>query len=156
MIALVNASDLWNKKWAKVLLYSSFLLVVLGRILLVADPSMVKINRLKEFHGWKTWAKDVQYVCQDRPLVANTYQIASKLSFYLDKEVSALNYHSRKNQFDYWKFHENLPTKEVCYITDKVEFNGIPYNTPEGKTLRIVKNQSMESLLKLKYEESGN
>lgn len=154
MIVLVNNSDLWKKKWAKILLLTSFGIVLFARILLVVDPGKTGLKRLKEFHGWKQWAQDVQYVCQDKPILANSYQIASKLSFYLNTEISALNYHSRKNQFDYWKFHDQLPTKEVCYITDKAEFEGVLQNTPEGKTLRIVKNQSMDSLLKLKYEEN--
>lgn len=154
MIILVNGSSIWNRKWARNLLVGSFLLVVFARIIFVFDPAVTKVKRLKEFHGWKQWAQDVKYVCGEEGIVANSYQIASKLSFYLNTEIGALNYHSRKNQFDYWKFHEKLPTKEVCYVTDKTEFSGVLMNTPEGKTLRIVKNQSKDSLLQLKYNET--
>jgi 4-amino-4-deoxy-L-arabinose transferase-like glycosyltransferase len=154
MIYLVNASEIWKKKWAGNLLVASVTIVLLARILLVVSPSTLSIKRLKEFHGWKQWAQDVQYACGNEAILANSYQIASKLSYYLNREISALNYHSRKNQFDYWRFDKNIPTKEVCYITDKVEFSGILQNTPEGKTLRIVKNQSMDQLLQLKYKEN--
>jgi hypothetical protein len=112
------------------------------------------MKRMTEFHGWKQWAKDVQYVCGDEPILANSYQVASKLSYYLGHEVSALNYQSRKNQFDYWQFEKNLPTKQVCYVTDKKQFNGIEGKTPDGKVLRIVKNQDLNYLLELKYKET--
>jgi hypothetical protein len=85
--------------------------------------------------------------------LANSYQIASKLSFYLDQEVSALNYHSRKNQFDYWGWEEKILSKEVCYITDKKHFSGEETVTPQGKILRLVKNQGLESLMELKSKE---
>lgn len=154
MIYLVSSSVLWQKKWAHNLLYTSFALVIIARILFVLPADLIPIKRLKEFQGWKQWAQDIQYVCADEGILANSYQIAAKLSYYLNQEVGALNYHSRKNQFDYWRFDKNLPTKAVCYVTDKAEFGGILFKTPEGKSIRIVKNQSMETLLKLKYEST--
>ncbi len=154
MIYLVSGSVLWQKKLVRNILYISFALVLIARILFVLPAEHIPIKRLKEFHGWKQWAQDIQYVCADEGILANSYQIASKLSYYLNKEVSALNYHSRKNQFDYWRFDKNLPTKGVCYVTDKAEFGGILFKTPEGKSIRIVKNQSRETLLKLKYEST--
>ena len=154
MIYLVSNSIMWQKKWARQLLYTSFALVIIARLLFVMPAGLIPMKRLKEFKGWKQWAQDIQYVCGDQGILANSYQVAAKLSYYLNKEVGALNYHSRKNQFDYWRFDKNLPTKEVCYVTDKADFEGILFKTPEGKTIKIVKNQSMESLLKLKYEST--
>lgn len=154
LIYLAASSVIWQKKWARQILYASFALVLLVRIIFVLPTDLVPVKRLKEFKGWKQWAQDIQYVCGDEGILANSYQIASKLSYYLNKEVGALNYHSRKNQFDYWRFDKNLPTKGVCYVTDKADFEGILFKTPEGKILKIVKNQSMESLLKLKYEHA--
>ena len=150
LIYLVADSNLWTRKWAKSLLYSSFVIVLLARLLFVLPVEMVPIKRLKEFHGWKSWSQEVQKICETSSILANSYQIASKLSFYLNQEISALNYHSRKNQFDYWNLEKKIPTKEVCYITDSQEFGGTEILTPEGKTLRVVKNQGLESLLQLK------
>lgn len=152
MIYLVSNSLIWQKKWARQLLYTSFSLVIMVRLLFVIPADLVQVKRLKEFKGWKQWSQDIQYVCGDQGILANSYQVAAKLSYYLNKEVGALNYHSRKNQFDFWRFDKNLPTKEVCYVTDKADFEGILLKTPEDKTIKIIKNQSMESLLKLKYE----
>lgn len=151
LIYLSASSALWTKRWAKNLLLVSFGIVVFARILFVLPVGTVSVKRLKEFHGWKEWAQVVASKC-DQPILANSYQIASKLSFYLNQEINALNYHSRKNQFDYWRFDKKLPTKEVCYITDSEEFEGEIVPTPEGKPLKVVKNQGLEKLWALKYE----
>lgn len=154
LIVLAAGGTIWTKGWARSLLYVSFTVVMVARILFVLPVETISIKRLKEFKGWEQWALEVQQRCGTNSLLANSYQIASKLSFYLEQEVGALNYHSRKNQFDYWRFDQHLPSKEVCYITDKAEFEGELIETPEGKTLRLVKNQSIESLLELKYNEN--
>lgn len=153
LVYLASFSSVWEKKWARGLAWASFIIVMSARFLLVLPPDMIKIKRLKEFHGWEKWTQEVKATCGETPLLANSYQIASKLSYYLKQEVNALNYHSRKNQFDYWRFDKEIPTKEVCYITDKAEFQGQETVTPEGKTLRILKNESLERLWSLKYNE---
>lgn len=138
LILLGIQSAVWDKKVAKILLGISIVIVFLARFLLVFDPSTVKIKRLSEFHGWKNWAQSVDKYCP-LPILANTYQIASKLSFYLDKPVHALNIGSRKNQFDYWNPDpEYYKSNMVCYITDKKQFDGEPIVTPEGKNLKIL------------------
>lgn len=152
LIILVADSKFWEKKWARVLAYTSFAIVVSARILFVLEPQTTGLKRLKEFHGWKSWVQHVKSECGGEPILANSYQIASKISYYLNQEVNALNYHSRKNQFDYWRFDKNLPTNKVCYITDKVEFGGSEEQTPDGKRIQIVKNQDLSHLLELKYQ----
>jgi hypothetical protein len=138
LIVLCVQSDIWMKKWAKRLLLISALTVFLPRFLLVMDPDLLKIKRLKEFHDWKKWAQEIQTKCKN-PILANTYQMASKLSFYLGHPVHALNYGSRKNQFDFWnKDKSYYPSDIVCYLTDKKQFNGEIIPTPEGKELRLI------------------
>jgi hypothetical protein len=138
LIILGLHSTLWDKKWAKNLLVISFVVVFSARFLLVFDPKVVKIKRLNEFHGWKNWAKIIEKKCH-LPILANTYQVASKLSFYLDKPIHALNLGSRKNQFDYWVPATGYYlTPQVCYVTDKKQFEGEIVSTPEGKNLKLV------------------
>lgn len=153
VIAFVALDRIWEKKWARSLLWTSFGIVMVARVLFLFTPDQVPVKRLKEFHGWKAWSHKVKEICGTDQILANSYQIASKLSFYLGHEINALNYHSRKNQFDYWRFDKQIPTKEVCYITDKKEFQGENLETPEGKSLLIVKNESLEKLWALKYSE---
>ena len=150
MIILASESDIWAKKIPRILLTVSFLIVMVSRILFLIPPEATGIKRINEFHGWRNWAQETARQCQDHQILANSYQVASKLSFYLDKEISALNYQSRKNQFDYWRFDKELPTNKVCYITDKKEFSGNEVITPDGKILKMVKNQSLEKLWELK------
>jgi uncharacterized oligopeptide transporter (OPT) family protein len=153
VIYLSVGDKIWEKKWVRNLTWVSFGIVVVARLVFLFSPDQVPVNRLKEFHGWKAWSEKVKDICGTDQIVANTYQVASKLSFYLNHEINALNYHSRKNQFDYWRFDKEIPTKEVCYVTDKKEFVGEILATPEGKNLRIVKNESLERLWALKYSE---
>jgi 4-amino-4-deoxy-L-arabinose transferase-like glycosyltransferase len=148
LVLLLASSEIWEKKWAKGLLVGSFTIVMLARIVFLL-PSL-PLKRQAEFHGWKEWAKVVDDKCGERKILANSYQIASKLSFYLNTEIRSLNYHSRKNQFDLWAW--DVPS-EVCYITDKAEFQGEEILTPENKVLKIVTNVTGEELLKKKLED---
>jgi hypothetical protein len=147
LILLTMPSLVWDKKWVKVILGISFSIVMLARVLLVLDPTSVNISRLHEFHGWKKWAQEVDEKCEE-PIMANTYQTASKLSFYLNQPVHALNYNSRKNQFDYWMHDEDYYlTPKVCYITDKKkQFPGVEIYSPDGKKLHLVKGFKPGSL----------
>ena len=153
LIYLTSNSLVWKKKWVKALLGVSFSIALLARILLVLPPEEVGIRRLKEFHGWEIWARNIREICGEDIIMANSYQIASKLSFYLNQEVTAFNYRSRKNQFDHWRWDRNYQTKKLCYITDKSEFTGLTLKTPDGKSLQVVKNESIERLWALKSNQ---
>jgi hypothetical protein len=153
LIFLVHSSNIWNQKFIKKLLWASSLTVIFSRILLILPPETFSIRRLNEFNGWRTFSIEVQKKCSGLPILANSYQIASKLSYYLDLEIGALNYHSRRNQFDIWMFDLKLPNNNVCYITDKKGFVGETIYAPDGKTLQIVKNMSIEGLRELKLTQ---
>jgi 4-amino-4-deoxy-L-arabinose transferase-like glycosyltransferase len=140
LIILGIQTSLWSRKWVKILLGISIIPVFLARFLLIFDQSEIQIKRLSEFHGWENWARAVEEKCPE-PILANTYQIASKLAFYLNKPIHALNIGSRKNQFDYWQpdslyYSSNM----VCYLTDKKQFEGESLVTPEGKKLKMVQS----------------
>jgi 4-amino-4-deoxy-L-arabinose transferase-like glycosyltransferase len=150
-LTILGASfEIWQRTWAKIILCISFAIVVSSRLVFVIPDLPVK--RSKEFHGWDYWASRVALACEGGKIVANTYQIASKLSFYLDQDIPALNLHSRKNQFDLWDWDIS---GDVCYITDQSGFTGEELLTPEKKMLKIVKNVSGEELRRLKLEEKA-
>ena len=136
-------------KWGFV---SAACLTLLVRIALCFSPETLKIKRLKEFHGWKTWSTMIDEKCGDEKILANTYQIASKLSFYLNEEIPAMNYHSRKNQFDFWDWQKNMP-ESVCYLTDDPQFEGENIETPDAKSLKIIRNQPLRELITKKQNE---
>ena len=153
LIYLASQSAFFEKKLGLRLLFISAGLVLLARIILTLSPATLSIKRLSEFHDWKEWSQLAQEACEQRRIVANSYQVASKLSYYLNQEVPALNFHSRKNQFDYWRFERKYGAEEVCYLTDKQGFNGAQILTPEGKGLRIVLGFTANELWALKDEQ---
>jgi hypothetical protein len=152
LIYLSAQDHIWSQKSIRRLLFFSLSFVLLSRLLLVIPPRWTNIKRLHEFNGWKAWSEKIEKECGGEMILANTYQVASKLSFYLDKEISSFNYQSRKNQFDYWKFEERIPTEKVCYLTNKAQFGGVLLLTPEGKSLHLIKNMSLRELWTLKYD----
>lgn len=73
---------------------------------------------LPEFYGWETWAKQIEVEVGDTPVVfANSYQRASKYSFYTGNiSLSLNNVQYRRNQYDLWNIEENLQGKKIVYI----------------------------------------
>ena len=136
----------------KVAFGSAAALTILVRSIFFFSPDTLPIKRLKEFHGWESWAQEVKTRCGDQKILANTYQIASKLSFYLNDEVPALNYHSRKNQFDFWDWPKRMP-ESVCYLTDADDLSGEEIQTPEAKSLKIIRNIPLSELIAKKQNE---
>lgn len=149
LIYLSVSSEVWSKKAVRVVLYASFGIVIGARLLFLLPVEAVNMKRLKEFKGWEKWSHEINQKCEGT-IVANSYQIASKLSFYLKQDIHSLNYHSRKNQFDFWRWDLKNPSENVCYITDKREFNGELVVTPEGKELLLIKNKKYADLLSRK------
>lgn len=146
LIILTVESKLWDKKWIKSLLYLSFTVVILARFLFIAPETLTVPKRISEFKSWKTWSQQIAVECS-HPILANNYQMASKLSFYLDLPIHALNYRSRKNQFTLWpKDKSYYQGDEVCYLSDKMQWGGTPILTPEGKTLYLAKELSLKFL----------
>jgi 4-amino-4-deoxy-L-arabinose transferase-like glycosyltransferase len=134
----------------KALNFSILVLVIIKLILIfkINQPEQFK-NRFGEFTGWKNFSKELaKENCQ---LAANTYQLASKLSFYLPDQplVWAFNIHSRKNQFTIWEHPYSL-TDKFCFLSDKKLWPGQEVLSPEGKMLTLVKDLSLHDILKKK------
>jgi hypothetical protein len=148
LIYLALNNGVANSRFFRPLLISSFFIVVLARLILLVPSNLVPLRRLNEFQGWQQFSAMIKTKCR-APIIANTYQMASKLSFYLQEPIHSLNYHSRKNQFDFWIPDETYylsPT--LCYITDKTEFGGEEIQTPEQKRLFLIREFSPTDILK--------
>jgi len=150
IVILLAGSEIWNRRWAKGVLLTSFGIVVAARLVFLFPQ--LPFKRVNEFYGWKEWSARVDEKCGGLKIVANSYQVASKLSYYLRREIRALNYRSRKNQFDLWNWDIS---GEVCYVTDKSQFQGEEISTPENKVLMVVKSLTGEELLRRKIEENA-
>lgn len=98
----------------------SILLLLIFRIFLAYNfLPFLKLER-NEFHGWKDWAKKIEQVAGDRPVLSiNSYQNASKYEFYTGKPAFSFNipnYHG--NQYDFWyDLEENIQDKNVLTLT---------------------------------------
>lgn len=143
LVIVSMRSEIWEKKWARGLVWASFAICLLARLVFVFEPSQINVKRLGEFKGWNEWAKSIEEKCAGRVIMANSYQIAAKLSFYLNRDVTALNYHSRKNQFDFWRFDRPYQEKPICFVTNKSQFTGEIILTPENKELQLVKFEGL-------------
>jgi len=147
LIILTLKSEIWTRRTVRILMLTSFIIILFARMALVIE---LPIKRSMEFHGWKTWSNHVFSQC-NFPLLANNYQLASKLNFYLQKPIHALNYQSRKNQFDLWKMDPAYyQSEKVCYLTNSNQFGGKMLLSPEGKELYLVQDRSLKELLELK------
>jgi 4-amino-4-deoxy-L-arabinose transferase-like glycosyltransferase len=110
-------------------------------------PDLIKVKRLSEFHGWESWSKEIKAECENYPIVANTYQLASKLSFYLKQDITSLNVESRLNQFEFWDMENKLLGEEVCWVAKQRLVSGIIKNTPDGKNLVLVKEVKLSDIM---------
>lgn len=75
-------------------------------------------ERMGEVKGWQAKTAEVLELAGDYPLYADTYQVASKLSFYGDALVPSLALGSRESQFSLLNLQANLQKG------DKISFAG--------------------------------
>jgi hypothetical protein len=101
-------------------------------------------------HGWKVWTESLMKDYPECRWTANSYTVASKLSFYSGVMVPSLNIRSRPNQFDFWELEQPDLEQEVCHLDDQQLFPGVALRTPEGRTLTLVKGISVGTLRKMK------
>ena len=125
----------------------SVIFVLAVKLFIAVDGSEKIVRRLGEIRGWKAWSQALASATPDCVLVANRYQIAAKLSFYLNRRVPSLN-NSRANQFDFWGWERDLGETPVCWITSKSRYPGEEWRTPEGKKLYLVRGRTVDQLLK--------
>ena len=96
---------------------ASVFLIILMRIVFMFNILPVKYIR-HNYHESKRWFIEIEKIAGERPVVfTNSYQNASKYTFYTGKfshSLNNLNY--RKNQYDIWDFEEKLHGKEILYV----------------------------------------
>lgn len=131
------------KKWMIRLSVVSCALFLFVRLNLAFDlVPTVGSKLLPEFYGWKTWAMQIDEKIGDKPVVfANSYQKASKYSFYTGNvSLSLNNIQYRRNQFDMWDIEEKLQGKSIVYVPNW-ELSGentLSFQTNKGELQYIV------------------
>jgi hypothetical protein len=97
---------------------------------------------MPEFYAWKDWATQIKSKVGDTPLVfANSYQKASKYSFYTGNTALSLNnIQYRRNQYDLWNIEDSFQGKRIMYIPNwEVSGENVrSFRTSKGKVQYII------------------
>jgi hypothetical protein len=134
----------------------SLVLLIMFRVFAALPISGLPIAGFKvagfraKTHGWKVWTESLMKDYPECRWTANSYQVASKFSFYSGVMVPSLNIRSRPNQFDFWELEQPYLEQEVCHLDDQQLFPGVALLSPEGRPLTLVKGSSVETLRKMK------
>lgn len=131
------------RKWTIRLAFVSIGLFSFARINLATDLVPQLGSRiLPEFYGWKQWTELVREHAQGCPVVImNSYQRASKYSFYANTEALSLNNIGyRRNQFDLWDISDHMEGKRVALFRPWAEGRDSleTFETPNGKMQLIM------------------
>ncbi|MBC77306.1 MAG: hypothetical protein CME64_14965 [Halobacteriovoraceae bacterium] len=115
-------------------------------------------KRLSEVRGWDKKTEKIVSVSNGGRIVADTYQMASKLSFYTDQIVPSLALGSRESQFKLLNLEENIARNEmVSYVSDESFPGSIKVEVGYGGPLYVLPLLPFEELLKMyntTYEET--
>jgi hypothetical protein len=119
VLALMNL-DAYPRleKWLRALSFASIPVILLIRLYLVWDFLPLPPNAERLFHEKDTWARQVEQVAGDRPVVfMNKFQNPSVYWFYTGKKAfTRNNIYYRRNQFDIWPVESELEGENVVLI----------------------------------------
>lgn len=133
--------------------FATILIVI--RFHIVSPLVVIEKDRVWDFYDGKQFAQDVKAIAGERKIVANRYQDASVLNFYLNEEyyITALNIDSRANQYSIWQLDKTLRNQKVAFVSRK--FEGIEVKARKNLTAKvafqdgiITKNQSEPNRVK--------
>lgn len=119
-------------KWLKISALLSIPVFLIVRLVL-AFPGEVYFHRMGEIVGWKIYTREVMQKAGNLPLMANTYQEASKLSFYSGRLIPSLNLNGRRNQYDLWNLAVDYEGKKVILLNN-YQKQGIVLTNPKKDT----------------------
>ncbi|MCS7185139.1 MAG: hypothetical protein NZ870_04380, partial [bacterium] len=142
-VGLKSLKDLKFKNLIYFFSYVWFILVFVLHIHIIYKLFDIKNDRRNELTGWRDFSSFVLELQRkyNAKLYANTYQVASQLTFYTSKIkneftlIPALNINSRKNHFEYINYEK--PSGVIIYIGSKDNIFGEiiethNYNHPDG------------------------
>lgn len=116
------------------------------------------IERMGEVKGWQDKADDIISASSGHPLYAETYQIASKLSFYGEDFVRALSLRSRESQFSLLKVRSKIQKDDkISFVGPKRTKDAIEIETGYKGPVYVSPGIVLEDLLiryRRDYEEA--
>ncbi|MDA8791624.1 glycosyltransferase family 39 protein [Bacteriovoracaceae bacterium] len=123
------------EKWKNYFLIN-FLILFILRIMFLMPIRSYPIPRLAELFQWENLSVQIQDICEDQPIYANSYQVAAKLTYYLKKEIPALHLFGRKSHYTLLEENKKFshPQEEFCFVSNFKIPNAIKIRTVfEGK-----------------------
>lgn len=129
-------------KWLRIAAVISLPLFVAARVLLAFPGSEVYFHRMGEIAGGEKYAHELMEKAGDLPLIANSYQEASKISFYSGKLVPSLNLNGRHNQYDLWNLARVYEGKPVVFLNN-FHKQDAPHLNPKKDTCYLTTVQSL-------------
>ena len=148
------------RRWTYGIGILSLLLMGAFRVWVVYDFTPAEFKARKEFHGIDVWAQEIKELADGRPVVfANSYQMASKYSFYSGEEghsLSSIN-HSGNQFILMTEKEESLQGKDILFATEW-QPNAKIFVHENGDTLRynILPNFRNYNRLKLELTNLKN
>jgi hypothetical protein len=106
------------RRWLIRLLPITIVLVLVFRVAMVVD--MIPAGAIVErYHAWKGWPEELKQKTAGLPVVFNnSYQRASKYSFYTGAMTNSLNkFDERRNNYNFWPMEDSLLGKPA-YVMD--------------------------------------
>ncbi len=105
------------RTWTIRMAFVSILIFSFFRVNLMTDIVPATGSKIMpEFYGWKSWAQTLKENSEGCPVVImNSYQRASKYSFYTNTEALSLNNIAyRRNQYDIWDIVDGMEGKRIA------------------------------------------
>lgn len=127
-------------------------IIILAKSGLLMSETLVKKfkltdNRLNEITYWKDIRIPlIKKLCGELPIVADSYQVASKLSFYLDQKIPALHISSRSSQFELLDIKESIKTGKFCFLTSNPRLPSVRIETNFKDPIYVVQEISLSQL----------
>ena len=106
-----------SKKLLYKLLPATLILVLLARIIMIADIIPVEGVRSR-FHAWKEWPAEMKGKTKSLPVVfSSSYQRASKYWFYTGQPTYSQNFYTgRINNYNFWPIEDSFLGKQVYFL----------------------------------------
>lgn len=114
-------------------------MTLLIRLHLIIPLIDVENERGYEFRGHKDFAKAVKQKSQGLPIVANSYQKAGILSFYLKEPITSFNIEGRKNLFGMLDFADSLNGQKIAFVNGHLKGDSIHIKGHE-RQVTIIEN----------------
>lgn len=138
-------------RWLISLSIFTFSITLLIRLHLITPLINLQHERGHEFRGHKEFAKQVKEKSQGLPIVANSYQKAGILSFYLKEPITSFNIEGRKNLFGMLDFADSLNGKKIAFVNghlpgDSINIKGHQRQVSILENISLHRNVSIEWL----------